>query len=210
MSLRGPSLGMAVDVVGPDGEPVRGAVGELICRKSWPAMTRGIWGDPDRFIESYWSRFPGVWTHGDWASIDADGHWFLHGRSDDTLNIAGKRIGPAEFESVLVGHPKVVEAAAVGVDHEVKGEAVWCFCVLVPGEQGGEDLERELTALVDAQIGKAFRPQRILFVPELPRTRSAKILRRAIRAKVMGEDPGDLSSLENPASLEAIDQALKG
>ncbi|HVE76640.1 MAG TPA: AMP-binding protein [Actinomycetota bacterium] len=209
MSLRGPSLGMAVDVVGPDGQSVRGEVGELVCRKPWPAMTRGIWGDPDRYIESYWSRFPGIWTHGDWASIDNDGHWFLHGRSDDTLNIAGKRIGPAEFESVLVSHPKVAEAAAVGIDHEVKGEAVWCFCVLNPGEEGSPELQKELTSLVDAEIGKAFRPQRIVFVPELPRTRSAKILRRAIRAKVMGEDPGDLTSLENPGALEAIDAALR-
>ncbi len=209
MSLRGPSLGMAVDVVGPDGQSVRGKVGELVCRKPWPAMTRGIWGDPDRYIESYWSRFPGIWTHGDWASIDNDGHWFLHGRSDDTLNIAGKRIGPAEFESVLVSHPKVAEAAAVGIDHEVKGEAVWCFCVLGPGEEGSPELQQELTSLVDAEIGKAFRPQRIVFVPELPRTRSAKILRRAIRATVMGEDPGDLTSLENPGALEAIEEALR-
>ena len=98
-------------------------------------MTRGIWGDDDRYLETYWRRFPGVWTHGDWASIDEDGYWFLHGRSDDTLNIAGKRIGPAELESAAVGHHAVAEAAAIGVPHEVKGEVAWIFCVLRPGEE---------------------------------------------------------------------------
>lgn len=210
MTLRGPSLGMAIDVVDSEGNSVQGGVGELVCRKPWPAMTRGIWGDPERYIESYWSRFPGMWCHGDWASVDSDGFWFLHGRSDDTLNIAGKRIGPAEFESALVSHPSVMEAAAVGIPHDVKGEIVWCFCVLSPEAEPGEALERELTALVDKEIGKAFRPERIVFVPELPRTRSAKILRRAIRATVLGEDPGDLSSLENPQAIESLQGAARG
>lgn len=209
VSLKGPSLGMAIDVVDTEGRSIRGDVGELICRKPWPGMTRGIWGDRDRYIEAYWSRFPGVWCHGDWASVDADGHWFLHGRSDDTLNIAGKRIGPAEFESVLVGHPLVMESAAVGVDHSVKGETVWCFCVLTPGAQASDELSKELSEMIDAEIGKAFRPERIFFVPELPRTRSAKILRRAIRAMALGGDPGDLSSLENPSALEAVASAVK-
>lgn len=208
-TLRGPSLGMAIDVVDAEGQSVRGDVGELICRKPWPGMTRGIWGDPDRYLESYWSRFPGVWCHGDWASIDEAGFWFLHGRSDDTLNIAGKRIGPAEFESVLVSHPSVVESAAVGIPHEVKGESVWCFCVLTPDTEPSDALADELKHLVDEQIGKAFRPDKVLFVSELPRTRSAKILRRAIRAKVVGEDPGDLSSLENPQALDAIRDLLQ-
>ncbi|HLF70396.1 MAG TPA: AMP-binding protein, partial [Actinomycetota bacterium] len=171
VSLKGPSLGMAVDVVDTEGRSIRGDVGELICRKPWPGMTRGIWGDRDRYIEAYWSRFPGMWCHGDWASVDADGHWFLHGRSDDTLNIAGKRIGPAEFESVLVAHPLVMESAAVGVEHSVKGETVWCFCVLTPGAQASDELSKDLSAMIDAEIGKAFRPERIFFVPELPRTR---------------------------------------
>ena len=98
-------------------------------------MTRGIWRDPERYLDTYWRRFPGVWTHGDWASVDEDGYWFLHGRSDDTLNIAGKRIGPAELESAAVNHPAVAEAAAIGVPHEVKGEVVWLFCVLRPGAE---------------------------------------------------------------------------
>lgn len=206
-TVGGPSLGMAVDIVNSSGEPVGpGEVGELICRKPWPGMTRGIWGDADRYMESYWTRFPGVWCHGDWASVDQDGFWFLHGRSDDTLNIAGKRIGPTEFESVLVSHPSVTEAAAVGVPHEVKGETVWCFCVL--NGEGSDELASELTALIDAKVGKAFRPERIIFVSDLPRTRSAKILRRAIRAAAVGEDPGDLTSLENPQAIEAIKAAI--
>jgi len=206
MTLRGPSLGMDVDVVDAAGSPVRGGVGELVCRQPWPSMTRGIWGDPDRYLATYWSSFPGVWRHGDWASIDEDGFWFLHGRSDDTINVAGRRIGPAEIESVLVGDPAVVEAAAVGIPHEVKGEAVWCFCVL-SGEPA-EGLAARLAGLVETQIGKPFRPERMVFVGDLPRTRSAKIVRRAIRAVVRGEDPGDLTSLENPAALDAIERAL--
>jgi len=208
-TLRGPSLGMDVDVVDAEGLPVRGGVGELVCRQPWPSMTRGIWGDPDRYLSTYWSRFPGVWCHGDWASIDEDGFWFLHGRSDDTLNLAGRRIGPAEIESLLVADPDVVEAAAVGIPHEVKGESVWCFCVLTPGAEGSAELGARLADRIEAGIGKPFRPERVVFVAELPRTRSAKIVRRAIRAAVRGEDPGDLGSVENPSALEAIGAALR-
>jgi acetyl-CoA synthetase len=204
-TLRGPALGMAVDVWGPDGKPVpRGEVGELVCTKPWPAMTRGIWRDPDRYLETYWSRFSDVWVHGDWASIDEDGFWFLHGRSDDTIKVAGKRVGPAEVESALVDHPAVAESAAVGIPHQVKGEAIWCFVVTKPGFATDDALAAELRGIVAARLGKAFTPSRVLFVDELPRTRSAKILRRAIRATVVGQDPGDLSSLENPGALEQI------
>src|SRR4051794_26557822 len=122
-SLGGPALGCAVDVVDDECNPVRGVVGELICRRPWPAMTRGMWKEPDRYIETYWSRWPGVWWHGDWASIDADGRWFLHGRSDDTIKLAGKRLGPAEVETALVEHPAVVEAAAIGMPRAQGREA---------------------------------------------------------------------------------------
>ena len=207
-SLGTPSLGMAMDVFDADGRPVRGEVGELVCTKPWPAQTRGFWGSPERYISTYWSRWPDVWVHGDWASIDADGYWFLHGRSDDTLNIAGKRIGPAEYESAAVDHPAVVECAAIGVPDEVKGTAVWCFCILKPDADPSDDLAADIRAAIAKELGKAFSPSQIKFVEELPKTRSAKILRRAIRAKVVGEDPGDMSSLENPSALEAIDKAL--
>ncbi len=207
-TLAGPSLGMDIDAVDPEGHPVRGGVGELICRKPWPGMTRGLWNDPDRYVSTYWTRFPGVWTHGDWATIDEDGLWFLHGRSDDTLNVAGKRIGPAEIESVLVSHPAVGEAAAIGVPHALKGEAVWGFVVLQPGQSPSDSLTGELRADVAEALGKSFVPDQIRFVSELPRTRSAKVLRRAIRACVLQEDPGDLSSLENPTALEEIGRAV--
>ena len=206
-SLGGPALGMAMDVVDADGRPLRGEVGELVCRKPFPGMTRGFWRDPQRYLDTYWRRLPGIWVHGDWASVDDDGYWFLHGRSDDTLNIAGKRIGPAELESAVVGHPAVSEAAAVGVPHEVKGEVAWVFCVLAPGHDGDDALAAEVAATAAAELGKAFKPERVLFVPALPKTRSAKIVRRAVRAKALGQDPGDLSSVENPEALDEIERA---
>ena len=201
VSVGFPALGMDVDVVDAEGKPLRGEVGELVCRRPWPGMTRGVWGDDERYLDTYWRRFPGVWTHGDWASVDADGYWFLHGRSDDTLNIAGKRIGPAELESAAVASGIVVEAAAIGVPHAVKGEVAWIFCVAPPGAE--PDDARVLEA-VTAALGKAFKPDRIVWVRSLPKTRSAKIVRRAIRARVLNRDPGDLSSLENPESLDEI------
>ena len=208
-SLGGPALGMAVDVFDQNGKPLRDEVGELVCRKPWPAMTRGVWRDPERYLDAYWRRFPGVWTHGDWALVDSDGYWFLYGRSDDTLNIAGKRIGPAEIESVLVDHPAVAEAGVAGIPHSVKGEAPWCFCVLVPQAVGGADLAEELAAHVASTLGKSFAPERVVFVPALPKTRSAKIVRRALRAIATGDDPGDLSSLEEPDVLDGIAAILK-
>ena len=209
-SLGTPSLGMAMDIFDAEGNraPV-GEVGELVCTKPWPAQTRGFWGNPDRYIDAYWSRWRDVWVHGDWASVDEDGYWYLHGRSDDTLNIAGKRIGPAEFESAAVDHPAVVECAAVGVPHDVKGETVWCFCILRPGTEPTDELAAEVKAAIARELGKAFAPEQIRFVEELPKTRSAKILRRAIRATILGEDPGDLSSLENPTAMEGIEKVVR-
>jgi acetyl-CoA synthetase len=209
-SLGGPALGMAMDVVDAEGASLigTGEVGELVCRRPFPGMTRGFWRDPERYLDAYWRRFPGVWVHGDWASVDADGYWFLHGRSDDTLNIAGKRIGPAELESAAVAHPAVSEAAAVGIPHDVKGEVAWVFCVAAPGFDPSEELAAEVAATAAGVLGKAFRPDRIVFVPALPKTRSAKIVRRAVRAKALGTDPGDLSSVENPEALEAIARAV--
>ena len=204
-SLGRPSLGMAIDVWDEQGRPIRdGGVGELVCTAPWPGMTRGVWGDPDRYLATYWSRWPNVWVHGDWASVDADGNWFLHGRSDDTLNVAGKRVGPAEYESALVGHSAVMEACAVGIPHATKGETAWCYVVPAPGIEPDEVLRSELVAAIETDLGKAFRPGAVRFVTTLPRTRSAKIVRRAVRAAVLGEDPGDLSTLEDPLALDAI------
>ncbi len=203
-SLGGPALGCAVDVVDDDCKPVRGVVGELICRRPWPAMTRGMWKEPDRYIETYWSRWPGVWWHGDWASIDADGRWFLHGRSDDTIKLAGKRLGPAEVETALVEHPAVVEAAAIGMPDELKGEKLVCYVVVAPGTAVDDALRADLRRRVGDALGKAFTPSAVHVTTALPKTRSNKIMRRAIRAVAMGDPPGDLSGLEDPAALDAI------
>ncbi len=212
MSLGGPSLGMAVDVYDDDGRPVRGAVGELVCTKPWPGMTRGILDDPDRYLETYWSRWPGVWVHGDWASVQVtesgQEEWFLHGRSDDTIKIAGKRLGPAEVESALVSHDAVAEAAAVGLPDERKGEQLWAYVVTRPGVVVDEGLRAELVALVADRLGKSFRPAGLRFVRVLPKTRSAKVVRRVVRAVAVGADPGDLSSLEDPDAVVAIREAV--
>ena len=207
-SFTGPIPGMAAEVFDDDGKPVRGQVGELVITRPWPGMTAGFWKDPARYEETYWSRWPGVWVHGDWAFVDDDGFWFLQGRSDDTLKIAGKRLGPAEVESVLVGHDAVAEAATIGVPHAVKGEAIVCFAVLKSGRPPSEPLRAELAERVARQMGRALRPERVLFARELPKTRSAKIMRRVIRATYLGKEPGDISAIENPAAIQAIAEAL--
>jgi acetyl-CoA synthetase len=206
-SFAGPIPGMAADVLDEAGHPLRGQVGELVITRPWPGMTAGFWRDPQRYHETYWSRWPGVWVHGDWAVIDQDGFWFLQGRSDDTLKIAGKRLGPAEVESIFVGHPAVAEAGVIGIPHDVKGEVVVGFVVLKPGATPSEALRVELGERVAQHMGKALKPERVLFTRDLPKTRSAKIMRRVIRATYLGREPGDLSSLENPEAVKAIAEA---
>ena len=203
-SLGGPALGMAVDVFDENGHSVRGEVGELVCTKPWPGMTRGLYGDRQRYLDTYWSRYPGVWWHGDFASVTDDGQWFLHGRSDDTIKVAGKRLGPAEVETAVVAHPSVLEAAAIGVPDDLKGEVLWVFAVPGPGVVPDERLRTELVACVVAALGPSFKPAEVRFTRALPKTRSAKVLRRAIRAIVTGSATGDMSGLEDPAALDAI------
>jgi acetyl-CoA synthetase len=203
-AFSGPLPGMAADVVDENGRSVRGKVGELVIREPWIGMTRGFWKDRQRYIDSYWSRWPDVWVHGDWAAIDDDELWYILGRSDDTIKIAGKRLGPAEVESILVAHPKVSEAAAVGVPDSIKGEALVCFCVLKKDANGGVDLAAELKRSVARDLGKALAPRDVLFVTDIPKTRNAKVMRRVVRAAYIGEKLGDTSALENPASLEEI------
>lgn len=203
-ALGKPSLGMDADVYDDAGKPVRGEVGELVIRGSWPGMTRGFWGEPDRYLDTYWSRFDDTWVHGDWASIDDDGFWYLHGRSDDTLNVAGKRIGPAEIESVAVALDEVIMAAAVGVPNRVKGETIALFLVPAPGVHPDASLSTRVEQACEDALGKSFRPSVIHFVSDLPRTRSQKVMRRVVKAVALGDDPGDLTSLENPASIEAL------
>jgi acetyl-CoA synthetase len=203
-SFSGPCIGTAADVVDDAGAPVRGRVGELVIRTPLPGMTRGFWGDRGRYEETYWSRWPGLWAHGDWASIDADGFWYIHGRSDDTLKVAGKRVGPAEVESAAVGHPSVLEAAAIGVPHEIKGEAIVVLCVLRPGEVDDAGLRASVAKAIADELGKPLKPEVVAVVRTLPKTRSGKVMRRVIRAAWLGLDPGDVSALDDPASLDAI------
>lgn len=204
-SFRGPLPGMAVDVVDEQGRSVRGTVGELVIRKPWPGMTRGFWKDRDRYVETYWSRWPGVWVHGDWARVDDEGFWYIEGRSDDTLKIAGKRVGPAEVESAAVAGGAVSEAAAIGVPDELKGEAIVVFAVPKPGMTADAALERAVSDTIAEQLGKPLRPKAVRLVRQLPKTRNGKILRRLIRSAYLGKtDLGDTSSLEDPLSLDEI------
>jgi acetyl-CoA synthetase len=203
-AFSGPLPGMAADVVDENGKSVRGQVGELVIREPWIGMTRGFWKDRERYIETYWSRFPDVWVHGDWAAVDDDGLWYILGRSDDTIKIGGKRVGPAEVESILVSHPQVSEAAAIGVPDSIKGEALICFCVLKKGADGDVALAGELKKNVGRDLGKALAPREVVFVADIPKTRNAKVMRRIVRAAYLGEKLGDTSALENPASLDEI------
>ncbi|HTI03924.1 MAG TPA: AMP-binding protein [Gemmatimonadales bacterium] len=204
-AFAGPVPGIAADVVDETGRAVRGSVGELVIRKPWPGMTRGFWRDPDKYIATYWSRFPDVWVHGDWARIADDGFWFIAGRSDDTLKVAGKRVGPAEVESAATAHAAVLEAAAIGVPHELKGEAIVVFVVLRAGQHESDALARDIAEAIADRLGRPLRPDAVRFVADLPKTRNAKILRRVIRGAYLGKsDLGDLSSLENPSAVEKI------
>ena len=203
-SFNGPCVGTAADVVGTTGASIRGEVGELVIRAPQPGMTRGFWLDPDRYVEAYWSRLPGIWVHGDWAIVDGDGYWYIRGRSDDTLKVAGKRVGPAEVEAAATAHPSVIEAAAIGVPHAVKGEAIVVVCTLRPGETDDEALRGAIARRVVEDLGKTLKPDTIVVVPALPKTRSGKIMRRVVRAAWLGLDPGDLSALDDPSTIEAI------
>jgi acetyl-CoA synthetase len=219
--FRGPQWAMGAEVVDDDGRPVRGRVGELVVRGPWPGMTRSLWSSPgrlssparwegrERYLDTYWSRFEGLWLQGDFAIIDEDGHWFLLGRSDDTIMLAGKRVGPAEIESVLVEDPDVIEAAAVGVPHDVKGEVLVCFAVLAGGADEAAVLRRLPDALVRAE-GPTVRPKAVHAVPALPKTRNGKVMRRVARAAYLGLDPGDLTALDNAEAIEAFGDLTAG
>jgi acetyl-CoA synthetase len=194
-TLGGPAPGMATEVVDENGRPVRGRKGYLVCTKPAPSMTRGIWGDPQRYLDTYWSRFPGMWYHGDWASVDEDGHWFLHGRADESMNVAGRKVGPAEVEEAMMQHPGVAEAAVIGVPDEVKGEAIVGYAVA----KAGSPVDPAAVCLTVVEVlGPTFRPREVRLVAELPKTQSGKIVRRVMRQKYLGEEIGDLSTVANP------------
>jgi acetyl-CoA synthetase len=207
-TLQSPGLGMDIDVFNEEGHSVVNEVGYLVCKKPAPSMTRGLWKNEEKYLETYWSKFPNVWNHGDWAKVDPDGDWFLYGRADDTMKIAGRRVGPGEIESALIDHDAVSEAAAIGVPDEIKGTEVVCFVVLHKKFKPDEKLRKELVQTVVNALGKVDRPKAVLFVDDLPKTRSAKILRRLIQKKYLGEtNMGDLSRVANPEALDCIARA---
>jgi len=199
-----PGLGMDIDVFDDEGRPIRGRIGYLVAKKPSPSMTRGFWKDPDRYLDTYWARWPGVWFHGDWASVDEDGYWYLHGRADDVIKIAGKRLGPAEVESIVNQHPAVRESAALGKPDEKKGEVLVCFVTLKPGHVPSEQLETEIGSLITRALGKPFAPEAIMFVSDLPRNRAGKLMRRTIRALLLGSQAEDTSVVDNPDAVEEI------
>ncbi|MDH5606470.1 MAG: AMP-binding protein, partial [Anaerolineae bacterium] len=198
--------GIAADVFDEDGNSVLNQVGELVIKTPWIGMTRGFWKDPKRYEESYWARWENIWVHGDWAARDTDGMWYILGRSDDTIKIAGKRLGPAEVESILVEHPSIIEAAAIGIPHDIKGSELVVFCILAPGAEKSESLQKELVEMVVKAMGKPLAPKEIFFVKDLPKTRNAKVMRRMVRSAYLRLDLGDTSSLVNP---EAVDEIIK-
>ena len=201
----GESLGVGAQVLRVDGTQADIAeVGELVVTHPPLGMTQTIWQDKPRYIETYWSMFPGKWRHGDWVRRDADGAWFILGRSDDTLNIAGKRIGPPEIESAITATGKVVDAAAIAAPDSLKGVAVVCVCVAAPGVTPDAALVKALKDAVGQVVSKPFTPREIYFVDGLPKTRTLKTMRRIVRAAYLGEDPGDLSSVANPETIPAI------
>jgi acetyl-CoA synthetase len=214
-SFHGPIPGMIADVYDADGRPVRGAVGELVMTEPWPGMTQSFWGgdartnDDARYRAAYWDRFPDTWVHGDWCIVERDGdqdYWYIRGRSDDTINVAGKRVGPAEFESAVVAHGSVREAAAIAVPDDVKGDVVVVLAVAKDRAAEGDALRAELFAILDRSMGKSLRPKAIYFVDDVPKTRNLKVMRRVARGRFLAiDDLGDLSALDNPASLAAID-----
>jgi acetyl-CoA synthetase len=208
-TLGGPGLGMDVDVVDADGESIVDTHerGFLVARDSCPSMTKSLWEGDERYLEEYWSTWENLWDHGDWAQKDEDGFWFLLGRADDALNVAGRKVGPAEVEGALIEHEAVNQAAAVGVPDDTTGTAVVTYVVLEEGYEPGDDLREEMRSVVGEELGKPFRPREVLFVDEFPKTQSGKILRRVISSVYAGEDLGDLSSIENPDAIDEVREA---
>ncbi|TME56580.1 MAG: AMP-dependent synthetase [Chloroflexi bacterium] len=202
-SFAGPIPGIDAAVFDEQGHPVRGQVGELVVRQPYLGMTLGLWKDPQRYLETYWSRWPGVWVHGDWAMVDEDGLWYILGRSDDTIKVAGKRVGPAEVEAAALDGTAVAEAAAVGIPDPLKGQSVVVFAVPRP-DADPASIPAAVSGSVERSLGKPFKPSAVHVVPRLPKTRNGKILRRVIRNVFLGDPPGDLSAIDDMGSLDPI------
>ena len=208
-SFSRPALGMGADIVDLSGTRVAdGEVGELVLRHSSIGLTKSLWKADSRYLQSYWSTIPGLWMHGDFAMRGHDGLYYILGRSDDTIKISGKRTGPAELEGILVGTGKLAEAAVFGIPHAIKGSAIVCACVPMPGIDRTESLAEELSAALVRGMGASYRPEKVLLLDDLPRTRNMKIMRRVLRAVFENRDPGDLSALANPEAIDHLRQKL--
>jgi len=204
-------LGVGAKILRKDAtEAGPGEVGELVITNPPMGLTRGLWQDEKRYIASYWSTYPGIWHHGDWARKDADGTWYILGRSDDTINVAGKRVGPPEIEAAIMQGGEIVDAAAIAAPDDLKGVAVICICIPANGIKVDAELDKRLGQKIAEQVGKPFRPREFIYVSELPKTRSMKTMRRVVLATYTGTDPGDLSSLQNPQAIEALKAAMEG
>jgi acetyl-CoA synthetase len=199
-------LGMAIGIADDDGKLIDVGKGHLVLLKPAPSLTRGFLGDWQRYIDTYfsWKHNPNVWYHGDYIKRDQDGQLTLHGRSDDTINVAGVRTGAGEIEDALMDHEAVRESAVIGVPDKLKGSAIVCFVILKSGYEPSDALRTDMAQHVARIMGKNLRPRAVEMVPDLPRTRSMKIVRKAIRKKYLGEDPGDLASVENPTALDYV------
>ena len=202
-SFAGPIPGIDAAVFDEHGQPVRGEVGELVVRRPYVGMTMGLWKDPERYLETYWSRWPDVWVHGDWALIDEEGLWYILGRSDDTIKVAGKRVGPAEVEAAALDGTDVAEAAAVGIPDPLKGQSVVVFVVPRPQADPGP-IPAAVSRRIERSLGKPFKPAGVHVLARLPKTRNGKILRRVIRNVFLGDPPGDLSAIDDVATLDPI------
>ena len=208
-TLGGPALGMDIDIVDAAGESIAAdhEKGYLVCKSSAPSMTKSLWSGDERYLREYWSRFEDMWDHGDWAQKDEDGFWFLHGRADDVLNVAGRKVGPAEVEGALIEHEAVNAAVAIGASDDTTGTAVIAYVILNDGYEESDDLRETLRGQVGEELGKPFRPREVLFVDEFPKTQSGKIVRRIIQGVYEDETLGDLSSIDNPDAIDEIDDA---
>jgi len=200
----GPMPGMGADIVDADGRSIGSGLGELALRTPSPGMPLTFWGAHDRYRKTYWTRWEGTWFHGDWVEVDDNGVWYIRGRSDDTLKIAGKRLGPVGVEAVVNGCASVLESAAIGVPDDVKGEALVVFARARNGNGTSADVADRISAELVSRLGKPLAPKVVHVVDDLPRTRSGKILRRLIRTVYVGELTGDVSSLENPEALDMV------
>ena len=197
-----PVPGMNLDVFDDDGKSVKKQNGYLVIKSPWPAMTRGLLNDDDRYLETYWSQFDNVWFHGDYVYVDEDDLWYMRGRTDDVINVSGHRMSTAEIEHTVISHEKISDAASIAIPDDLTGDAIVVF--FVSGDKSSLNLESEISRYISEKIGKVAKPKHVFQVSDLPKTRTGKIMRRLLRSKLLGKNLGDLSSLENPKILDEI------